>query len=82
MVGGLAGFQDQMFTTADGDDARRSWHARVRRPDPNRRPGIEERFGAFRRPADTVQGRSRTPGVDLLSRAGTVTASPLAGPDR
>jgi hypothetical protein len=75
---GVKSFQGRMFTTADGDEVRRSWHAQIFQKDPNRRPTIEERFAAFRRPADALHGRPGTPGVDILSRAGTITVSPVA----
>ncbi len=77
---GRRGFDDRSFETGEGDDRRRTWQAEVRSPDPNRRPSPEERFDRFRRPADILQGRPKTPGVNLLSRGGIVTATSLADP--
>jgi hypothetical protein len=74
---GIRGFDDQSFSTSEGDEFERSWQAEVRRKDPNQRPDIEERFAGFSRPADILRGRPRSPGVDILSRGGIITASPV-----
>jgi len=76
-------FEDTMFQTADGDTVRRSWRSwtrhtgpRVNQPQQN----WEETFQRFRRVADALHGKQRSPGIDVISRAGTITvAAPEPG---
>ena len=73
-----AWFEETNFQSAEGDPVRRSWTSRTRRTglqgDPPRR-NWEESFARFRRVADAPYGRPRSPGVDVISRAGTVTVA-------
>jgi hypothetical protein len=77
-------FEDTIFQSAHGDTARRSWTSWTLRPGPQGdrpRHNWEEASARFRRVADALHGRPRSPGVDVISRAGTVTvAVPEAGP--
>jgi hypothetical protein len=79
-------FEETNFQTADGDTVRRSWTSWTRRPDPQDdrpRHNWEEAFARFRRVAEALYGRPRSPGVDVISRAGTVVvALPDPGPVR
>jgi hypothetical protein len=77
-----ARFEETIRQTADGDTARRSWISWTRRPSPEAtRPphDPEESFARFRRVADALYGRPRSPGIDVISRSGTIT---IAAPDR
>ena len=73
-----------MFETADGDTVRRSWRSWTRRPGSQAnqpRHNWEEAFQRHRRVADALYGRPRSPGIDVISRAGTITiTAPEAGP--
>jgi hypothetical protein len=62
------------FTTSEGyDGVRRSWGGFVSRAgDYPSRPFTRDPFEAFRRPAESLAGRDRSPGLDLISRAGSV----------
>ena len=60
-----------MFTSGEGDTARRSWHGFVANPG-GKRGGIGG-FELFERVAAALHGRTRTPGIDIISRAGTIT---------
>ena len=81
-----AWFEETMFQTADGDTVRRSWTSWTRRPGPapqgnQSRHNWEEAMQRYRRVADALYGRPRSPGIDVISRAGTVTvAVPEPGP--
>ena len=77
---GMRGYDDQSFTTGEGDEFYRSWQAEVRAKDPKRKTDIDEMFARFRRPADVLHGRPRSPGVNILSRGGIITASPVPAP--
>jgi hypothetical protein len=73
-----AWFEETNFQTADGDTVRRSWTSWTRRPGQRNdqpRHNWEESLARFRRVADALYGRPRSPGVDVISRAGTVTVS-------
>ncbi|SIN75261.1 hypothetical protein SAMN05444166_0641 [Singulisphaera sp. GP187] len=73
-----AWFEAANFQTADGDTVRRSWTSWSRRPGPKgarETRDREEPFERFRRVADAMYGRPRSPGVDVISRAGTVTVA-------
>jgi hypothetical protein len=65
-----------MFQTADGDTVRRAWNSWTLHPGPQRnqqRRNWEEALQRFRRMADALYGRPRSPGIDVISRAGAVT---------
>jgi hypothetical protein len=73
-----AWFEETNFQTADGDTTRRSWTSWTRRPGlrgNQPRHNWEEAFARFHRVADALYGRPRSPGVDVISRAGTVTVA-------
>ncbi len=67
-------FDSMMFTSGEGDTVRRSWKGFVAAPG-GRRGGIGglELYG---RVAAALHGGPRTPGIDVLSRAGTITVVP------
>lgn len=79
-------FDESNFQTAEGDPVRRSWSgwtlrpgARPERPERN----WEEAMSRYRRVADALYGRPRGPGVDVISRAGTVAVeAPEAAPGK
>jgi hypothetical protein len=75
---GKNGYDDRSFSTSEGDEVHRSWQAEVYRKGPKPRPDAEDMLAGFRRPADVLHGRPRSPGVDILSRGGIITASPVA----
>jgi hypothetical protein len=71
-------FESLMFHSGTGDDAMRSWHGFTTKP-----PGAKGRRDSFewmRRVPAALHGRPRSPGIDLLSRAGAVTLAPADGP--
>ena len=79
-----ASLRSSYFSTTEGDaGGRRSWGGLVtdRGRSPARpRPGWREQFS---RPTDALAGRPRSPGLDLISRAGSVrigTAEAAAPP--
>ena len=41
-----------------------------------------ESFETFQRVADALHGRPRKPGVDVISRAGTITVTPVGATKR
>jgi hypothetical protein len=68
-----------MFTTSGGGEGqRRSWGGFVtkRERDPGGRIGSDY-FERFRRPAAILNGLDRSPGLDLISRGGTVQIEAL-----
>jgi hypothetical protein len=79
-----AWFEVAQFQTAGGDSVRRAWTSWARRTgkqDPRERPNWEESFARFRRVVDALYGRPRSPGVVVISRAGTIAvAAPEEGP--
>jgi hypothetical protein len=79
-----AWFEHTMFETAEGDTVRRAWKSWTRRPGPQGsqpRHNWHEASQLFGRVADALYGRPRSPGIDVISRAGTVTvAVPEPGP--
>ncbi len=78
---GDGGFQSQMFSSNVGDVTRRSWHGFVTGKAGGR--DLESGMGLFARIAAALQGKPRSPGVDIISRAGTITMSPIpAAPGR
>jgi hypothetical protein len=71
-------FEETNFQTAEGDPVRRSWTSWTRRQGPQGdrpRHNVEESMARFRRVADALYGRPRSPGIDVISRAGTVTVA-------
>lgn len=63
------GLQSKMFTSGIDDVARRSWHGFVTgRPD-----DPDATFSLLTRLPAALMGKPRSPGVDILSRAGTIT---------
>ena len=78
----IGDWKSMMFTSTEGDVVRRSWHAQVRaRPVAGPRDPMES-LATFQRVADALHGRPRTPGVDVISRAGTITATPVPAAKR
>ena len=68
-----------MFSTSGGSDGhRRSWGGFVtqRKRDPGGGIGADY-FERFRRPAAILNGLDRSPGLDLISRGGSVRIEPL-----
>lgn len=68
-------FEETNFQTAEGDPVRRSWTSWTRLPGPRGeqpRHHWEEALHRFRRVADALYGRSRSPGIDVISRPGTI----------
>ncbi len=74
----VSDFKSLMFDSTEGDVLRRSWVARIRDKTPEGQRDPMESLNTFRRVADALHGRPRTPGVDVISRAGTITVAPAA----
>ena len=76
MPGGDAGFESRIFQGNLGDTSVRSWtgFASISRELP--RPQSED-FRIERMPA-ALRGDRRAPGIDIISRAGTITYEPIA----
>ncbi len=71
-------FEETNFQTAEGDTIRRSWTSWALHPGPQGdqpRHNWEEASARRRRAADALYGRPRSPGIDVISRAGTVTVA-------
>jgi hypothetical protein len=66
-----------MFNSMEGDVVRRSWHAQIRSQAPGGQRDPMESFETFQHVADALHGRPRKPGVDVISRAGTITVTPV-----
>jgi len=71
-----AWFDETRFDSSRGDDHLRSWTSWTRRP--GRRSSasqhnFEESHARMLRAADALHGRSQSPGVDAISRSGTIT---------
>ena len=66
-----ARYEESNFQTGDGDVVRRGWTSWALRRGREGRDVVAG-FGRFRRVADVLYGRERTPGVDVISRAGRV----------
>jgi hypothetical protein len=77
LANGVRDFQSMMFNSMQGDVVRRSWHAQIRSKTPAGQRDPMESFETFQRVADALHGRSRKPGVDVISRAGTITVVPV-----
>jgi hypothetical protein len=73
-----AWFEETNFQSAHADTIQRSWTSWTRRPGQRGEQPLhnwEEASARFRRVADALYGRPRSPGVDVISRAGTVTVA-------
>jgi hypothetical protein len=79
---GISSFKDLMFSTGEGDVVRRSWYAQVRSKAPKGQRDPMESFETFQRVADALYGRPRKPGVDVISRAGTITVTSVGAAKR
>jgi hypothetical protein len=77
LANGVEGFKSMMFNSMEGDVVRRSWHAQIRKKAPGGQRDPMESFETFQRVADALYGRPRQPGVDVISRAGTITVTPI-----
>lgn len=79
-----AWFEESNFQAAEGDTVLRSWPSWTRRPGPQgERPrhNWEEALKRHRRVAEALHDRSRPPGIEVISRASTLTdAVPEPGP--
>jgi hypothetical protein len=65
------GLQDSNFSSATGDELYRSWHGFVTPREANGGP-----LALFERVAAALHGRPREPGVDIISRGGSVRLLP------
>ncbi len=72
---GDAGFQSKMFAGNIGDTVNRSWNGFVS-GSPSGDSGDSVRF--YKRMPAALRGDRRAAGVDIISRAGTVTYEPIA----
>jgi hypothetical protein len=70
-------FESLMFSSGFGDTAARSWHGFYTKPPGEK--GQPDSFAWMQRVPDALHGRPRSPGIDLLSRAGTITIAPADG---
>jgi hypothetical protein len=61
----------------EGDVVRRSWQAQIRSKTPEGQRNRLESFETSQRVADALYGRPRKPGVDVISRAGSITVTPV-----
>jgi hypothetical protein len=66
-----------MFHGNIGDSTARSWNGFVSVDRVERR--AENSIDLFQRMPAALRGDRRAPGVDIISRAGTVTYEPIAG---
>ena len=73
---GNSGLESRMFHGSMGDTTSRSWHGFLSRQGENRLGDIS---ALFERIPAAVRGDRRAPGIDIISRAGTVTYEPTAG---
>ncbi|HEY2155349.1 MAG TPA: hypothetical protein VGH33_06945, partial [Isosphaeraceae bacterium] len=64
-------FESLMFTSGFDDTATRSWHGFYSHT-PGAKVNALDSFERMRRVAAALHGRQRSPGIDLLSRAGAV----------
>jgi hypothetical protein len=79
------GIEEASFDSAEGDTIRRSWTSWTLRAgpprDPGQRPDWEEAAARRRRAAEALHGRPRSPGIDVISRAGMISvAAPKLAP--
>ncbi len=73
---GNRGLESRMFDSGMGDVARRSWHGFLSGQVDGR---LGDLTGLFTRIPAAVRGERRPQGIDIISRAGTVTYEPIAG---
>jgi hypothetical protein len=78
----IGDFKSMMFTSMEGDVVRRYWQAQVRAKPAAGQHDPMESLATFRRVADALHGRPRKPGVDVISRAGTITVTPVGATKR
>jgi hypothetical protein len=64
------GFVQLMGHSFEKDTVRRAWNGYYRKPGGKQDPG--EQFEVFKRMAAALHGRERTPGLDAISRSGSV----------
>jgi hypothetical protein len=64
------GFVQLMGYGSAKDTVRRAWNGYYRKPGGNKDP--REQFEVFERMAAALRGRDRTPGLDVISRSGSV----------
>lgn len=78
------GIEEASFRSAEGDTVRRSWTSWTLHPGQQGtrpRSDFEEVLARHRRVADALHGRPRSPGIDVISRAGMISvAAPKPGP--
>jgi len=74
LANGVEGFESLMFNSIEGDVVRRYWQAQIRSKEND---NLGRRVETFQRVADALYGRPRKPGVDVISRAGTITVTPV-----
>ncbi len=79
LPGGNDGLQSLMFHGSMGDVISRSWHGFFTGSRNDR--GDTSHSLYLRLPA-ALRGEGRSPGIDIISRAGTVTYEPIAGAGR
>jgi hypothetical protein len=77
LANGVRDFKSSMFSSSEGDVVQRAWQAQIRQNSPEGQRDPMESFQTFQRVADALYGRSRTPGVDVINRAGTITVNPV-----
>ncbi len=73
----IGDFKSMMSNSMEGDVVRRDWHAQVRAKLAAGQHNPTESLATFRRVADALHGRPRKPGIDVISRAGTITVTPV-----
>jgi len=76
---GDAGFESRMFHGNLGDTTDRSWNG-FASGDRNH-PGLQPLDRLMERMPAAARGDRRAPGVDIISRAGTITYEPIADPN-
>ncbi len=72
---GNSGLESRMFNSSMGDVTRRSWHGFITGRGEDRLGGLPT---LFERIPAAVRGDRRPQGIDIISRAGTVTYEPIA----
>jgi hypothetical protein len=80
LPGGNTGLQSLMFHGSMGDVISRSWHGFFTGNQNNRGDNPSDSL-MMRLPA-ALRGEGRSPGIDIISRAGTVTYESIAGAGR
>ena len=74
---GSGGLRSSMFHGSRGDLASRAWHGFITGAERNR--GSDIPVSLFERVPAAVRGDHRSAGIDIISRAGTITYEPIAG---